>query len=156
MLWSRDTLIWHRCSALLCCSCAGGSLLLSLEKVYDIKEAPDIDFTACIHVWDCALMTVGCPTHIFSSNRHYFTHISLFICPFPEPWHRNLSLSDCFKGGESKMKLLHIFLGVLASAAEKPCIWMVVGFVGWFSSLSFHFPFGKSHTVSLREIPDCL
>lgn len=106
VLRQRDPLIWHRCPALLFCSCAGGSLLLSLEKAYDTKEAPDVDFTACIHIWDCALMTVGCPTHTFSSNRHYFTHISLFIFPFPEPWHRSLSLSDCYRGGESKMKLI--------------------------------------------------
>lgn len=74
VLRQRETLVWHQCPAVLFCSCAG-SRLLSLGKAYDTKEAPDVDFIACIHIWDCALMTVGCATHTFSSNRHYFTHI---------------------------------------------------------------------------------
>lgn len=49
MFGDRETLIWHRRPGVLFCSCAG-SLLLSLGKAYDTKEAPGIDFTACIHV----------------------------------------------------------------------------------------------------------
>lgn len=73
---------WSGTEVQLFCFCTG-SLLLSLGKADGTKEAPDIDFTACNHIWDCALMTVGCPTRTFSSNRHYFTHISPVYFSFP-------------------------------------------------------------------------
>lgn len=65
---------------------------------------------------------------------------SLFIFPFPEPWHRIPPLSDSYRGRESKMKLLliYIFLDVRALAADNLCIRMDL-----FSLLSFPFSFGK-------------
>lgn len=70
----RKTLLWHRCQVPLFCSRADW-LLFSLLNNCNTEEAPDVDFAACIHIWDCALMTVGCATHTFSSNRHYFTNM---------------------------------------------------------------------------------
>lgn len=50
-----------------------------------------------------------------------------------------------------KLLLIYIFLDVRALAADNLCIRMDL-----FSLLSFPFSFGKSQTVSLREMPDCL
>lgn len=75
----RDTDLAQKSS---CSASAQAHYYLAWEKPV-VQEAPDIDFTACNRIWDCALMTVGCPTQTFSSNRHYFTHIFPVYFSFP-------------------------------------------------------------------------